>query len=380
MKRALLAAITLTLMIPAVAHAATGGTLTHVSLWSALLGLVAVGVLTGTGIVPSGAQGTELTAVTRRSFVPKVPVQIYHATPTLAALLANAQPASGGVSSVTVPVQGSNFVVAQATDYTGSFNQPAALTGITEADFNLKAVIVPIPFLGMEGVLQNDAQVIPLIEARMNDAGNQIAQYLSTQLWTNGTYGTINLDGYPLIAATARTYGNISTAGGANTFWNANVMSSAGSVAPTRALINALVIAAFRAGGGETPNMGACGPGTFAALANNFIGSETYFVTPGSSFDQSTQGARASFTALMVAGVPFYIDLDCPEGQFQVWNTRYNSMYIHEAAAFAFTGFASTLPNFQLGYIGAVVVVLENINVKPATMTVQTGYTPLSLV
>src|SRR5947208_16328882 len=102
--------------------------------------------LAGTGIVPSGAIGAELTAVTRRAFVPRVPVQIYKATAILSAALANAQTASGGVSSVTVPVQGPPFVAAQATDYTGAFNQPAGQTGITGAEFNLKAAIVPIPF------------------------------------------------------------------------------------------------------------------------------------------------------------------------------------------------------------------------------------------
>ena len=81
--------------------------------------------LIGTGIVPSGAVGTELTAVTRRAFIPKNIVQIYKATPVLSAAIANAQTASGGVSSVTVPVQGTQMVTAQATGYDGAFNQPA---------------------------------------------------------------------------------------------------------------------------------------------------------------------------------------------------------------------------------------------------------------
>ena len=84
--------------------------------------------------------------------------------------------------------------------------------------------------------------------------------------------------------------------------------------------------------------------------------------------------SRAAFVALMVAGVPVYMDMGCPEGQLLVYNTRYHSFYIHEAAAFAFTGFASTLSNFQLGYVGALVSVLEHINVKPASVTLQTGF------
>jgi len=374
--RALLTVLVLLLVVPVTADAAVSASPASGPLAVLSILLISFAVLTGTGIVPTGAVGTELTAVTRRAFVPRVPVQIYKATAILSAALANAQTASGGVSSVTVPVQGSPFVQAQATDYTGAFNQPAVQTGITEADFNLKAVIVPIPFLGMEGILQMNAAVIPLIEARMNDAGNQIADYLATQQMSNGTYGTINVDGFPLIASTSRTYGNISSAS-PNTWWNANVMGSAGTVAPTRKLINQMVVSATKAAGGEAPNIGVCGPGTWALLANDFIGSETYFITPGSSFDQSAQGARASFTALMVAGVPIYQDLYMPEGQFIFFNTRYYSFYIHEAAAFAFTGFASTLPNFALGYVGALIVVLEGICVKPSTFTSQAGYTNL---
>ena len=49
---------------------------------------------------------------------------------------------------------------------------------------------------------------------------------------------------------------------------------------------------------------------------------------------------------VMVAGVPIYMDPKCPEGQFIFLNTRYLSFYIHEAAAFVFTGFASTLPKY----------------------------------
>jgi hypothetical protein len=333
-------------------------------------------ILLGSGIVPTGAIGTELNAVTRRAFIPKAIVQIYSATPVLAAALANAQTASGGVSSITVPVQGSPFVTAQPTDYSGSFTQPAVQQGITEADFNLKAVVVPIPFLGMEGIVQMNAAVIPLLEARMNDAGNQIAAYLSTQLWTNAVQNSINIDGWPLIAqASAGTYGNIDRTVAANSFWNANVRTSAVS---TRFGVLTQIVSAARAAGGEMPNMGVLSPGTWLQLANDFTGVENYRVTPGTGFDQDTQGVRGAFTAIMVGGVPIYIDPLAPDGQLILFNTRYVSFYIHEAAAFAFTGFASTLPNMQLGYVGALVAVLEFVCVKPSTVTITTGMPSVS--
>ena len=48
---------------------------------------------------------------------------------------------------------------------------------------------------------------------------------------------------------------------------------------------------------------------------------------------------------------------------------RYTSFYIHRAAAFAFTGFASTLANYQLGYVGLVATALETVSVKPKSIT-----------
>lgn len=332
-------------------------------------------ILLGSGIVPTGAIGNELNAVTRRAFIPKAIVQIYAATPVLAAGLANAQTASGGVSSITVPVQGSPFVTAQPTDYSGSFTQPAVQQGISEADFNLKAVVVPIPFLGMEGIVQMNAAVIPLLEARMNDAGNQIAAYLSNQLWTNAVANSINIDGWPLIASATNVYGNIDRSVAANAFWAANVRTGQTN---TRFGILTQITSCARAAGGEMPNMGVMSPGTWLQLASDFVGQENYRVTPGTGFDQDTQGVRGAFTAIMVGGVPIYIDPLAPDGQLILFNTRYVSFYIHEAAAFAFTGFASTLPNMQLGYVGALVAVLEFVCVKPSTVTLSTGLVSVS--
>ena len=141
----------------------------------------------GGGIIPaSGSQQyTELTYVTRRAFIPKMVVQIYNSTPLMAALIANSQTASGGVSSVTVPVQGSQFVNAQWSDYSGSFAQPSVQQGAYNAEFNLKLLVSPVPFLGMEGAVQQDYAIIPLIEARMNDATNVMMDAMATSLYNN---------------------------------------------------------------------------------------------------------------------------------------------------------------------------------------------------
>jgi len=330
----------------------------------------------GGGILPAtgSAQFNELTYVTRRAFIPKLVVQLYNSTPLMAALIANSQQASGGVSSVTVPVQGAQFVNAQWSDYSGSFAQPSVQQGAYNAEFDLKLMISPVPFLGMEGAVQQDAAIIPLIEARMNDATNVMMDAMATALYTNTT-NTQQFIGLPAAVANSGTYGNIDR----NTYtWWKSSQYAAGSVNPTRQNILQYISGTVK-NGAEMPSFGVCGFGTWTLLAQDFVGQEQYVITPGAGFDGDTNGPQAAFRALMVAGVPIYPDPYCPEGTVYFLNTNYLSLYIHEQGSFVFTGFESTLPNWQIGYVGAVLMIAELVNVKPKAMTKVTGYNYLSL-
>jgi hypothetical protein len=295
----------------------------------------------------------------------------------MAALIANSQTASGGVSSVTVPVQGSQFVNAQWSDYSGSFAQPSVQQGAYQAEFNLKLLISPVPFLGMEGAVQQDYAIIPLIEARMNDATNVMMDSMATALYTN-TSNQQQFIGLPAAVddgTGTATYGNINRS--TNTWWKSK-QYAAGSVNPTRQNVLQYISGTVK-NGAEVPTFGVCGFGTWTLLAQDYVGQENYMITPGSGFDGDANGPQAAFRALMVAGVPIYPDPYCPEGTLYLLNTNYLSMYIHEQASFAFTGFESTLPNFQVGYVGAVLMIAELVNTKPKAMTKITGYNSLSL-
>jgi len=331
----------------------------------------------GQGIIPTGSIANELTAVTRRAFVPKLVVQIYNSTPLLAALIANAQPATGGVSSVTVPVQGAQFVNGQWSDYSGTFNQPSVQQGAFVSEFDLKALIVPVPFLGMEGAVQLDHAVIPLIEARMNDAGNVSCDVMATALYNNTTnlQAFIGLPGAIDDGTNLVTYGNINRS--TSTWWKSKVYS-AGNANPTRQNVLQYIAGTVK-NGAEVPTFAVCGFGTWTLLAQDFVGQESYVITPGKSFDEDKNGPRSGFRALMVGGLPVFADPYCPEGQMYFINSNYASLYIHEQAGFAFTGFESTLSNFQLGYIGAVVTLAELVVTKPKAMTRVSGFNSLTL-
>ncbi len=332
----------------------------------------------GQGIVPAaGSIANELTYVTRRAFIPKMVVQIYNASPTIAALLGNAQNASGGVSSVSVPVQGQPFVNSQWTDYSGSFNQPAAQQGAFLAEFNLKAIVTPIPFLGMEGALQMDHAVIPLIEARMNDATNSMVDAFANALYNN-TSNNQQLLG--LAAAVddgtqTNTYGNISRA--AYPWWKSTLYAAGGTPA-TRKLVLQYAGGAQKYGA-EMPTFAVCGIGTWLNLANDFIGAESYQLQPGMGFDSDADRPRSAFRALDVGGVPVYCDPYCPEGTMYLLNSNYLNLYVHDQAAFSFTGFESLLSNYQIGYVGAVLTIAELVLTKPKTCVKVTGFTALTI-
>jgi hypothetical protein len=333
----------------------------------------------GSGIIPSGSIANELTYVTRRAFVPKLVVQLYNSTPLLAALIGNSQSAVGGVSSVSVPVQGASFVNGQWSDYSGAFSQPAVQQGAYLSEFNLKLMITPIPFLGMEGIVQLDHSVIPLIEARMNDATNVTMDLMSTALYNNytnqqqfiGLPGAID-DGTNLV-----TYGNISRT--ANTWWKSKVYS-AGSVNPTRQNVLQYISGTVK-NGAELPTFAVCGFGTWTLLAQDFVGQETYMIDANkpSGFAFDSNGPSTAFRALMVAGIPVFPDPYCPEGVMYFVNSNYANLYIHEQASFAFTGFESTLSNWQLGYVGALVNVAELVVTKPKAMTRVSGFNSLTI-
>jgi len=276
----------------------------------------------GGGILPASGstQFTELTYVTRRAFIPKLVVQLYNSTPLMAALIANSQSASGGVSSVTVPVQGSQFVNAQWSDYSGSFAQPSVQQGAYNAEFNLKLMIAPVPFLGMEGAVQQDAAVIPLIEARMNDATNVMMDAMATSLYNN-TSNTQQFTGLPAAVSDSGTYGNIDRS--TYTWWKSK-QYAAGSVNPTRQNILQYISGTVK-NGAEVPTFGVCGFGTWTLLAQDYVGQEQYVLTPGSGFDGDSNGPQSGFRALMVAGVPIYPDPYCPEGTVYFLNSNYLS-------------------------------------------------------
>jgi hypothetical protein len=295
--------------------------------------------------------------------MPRVYVQLWRSAPLVACLLASAQVATGGLSPITAPLQGAPMVQGQWLDYSGSFNQPGNLPGLQNAEFNLKAYCTPVPFLGFEGLVQVDYSVVPLIDARMNDATNVTIDALATSLYNN-IGNTQQLIGLPAAiddGTFANNYGGIPR--NTNAFWRSAYVHNATGVAPTRNLMLQYIAQVTKLTG-EMPTIGILGFGTWTLLAQDFTPQERYQIRPGDSLSSADFVGRSSFQALDIAGVPFYADPYAPEQTLFLINSAYLSLFLHEAAAFTFTGFESVLPNNQFGYISAILSLLELVNVK----------------
>jgi hypothetical protein len=254
------------------------------------------------------------------------------------------------------------MVSIQNVGYDGSFNQPGVVPGIQNAEFNLKGYVTAIPFPGMEGLVQIDFSVIPLIEARMNDATNVTLDRFTSDIFTNvsNQQAMVGLPAAVDDGTFAGTYGGIARA--TNTFFKSTYVHNVALVAPTRNLMLQYLAQVAKLTG-ELPKMGLMGLGCWTQLAQDFTSQERYNITPTANFGEGK--VDTLFRALDVAGVPFYGDPNLPEGTLYLLNTDYLSLMLHHRAAFYFTGFESTLVNGQFGYLGAILTLLELINVKP---------------
>ncbi len=333
----------------------------------------AAGGLIGTGLVPGGAIGNELGAITRRAFIPRLIVQLYKSTPFLYMLMRGAQRAKGGVGNITVPVQGNSLVSAEWTDFGGSFSQPADITGIQNAAQNLTVSVVPIPFMGMESLIQSSEVVIPRLKTKMADAKQVMLQLFSNALFTNNPSTTI-MDGLTDAyddGTNVATYANINRT--TNTFWKSTLLTSAGGVL-TRSNFIKYIPQLTSLAGGEAPDLIVMSLSDWTTLMQDFMTAESFRTQPGDRYGSDTP-INAGFRCLMLGDVPIIADLYCPKGTAYFINTKYLNMYLSEDAPFAFSGFYSTIPNLQIANIGVLVTALNVLCVKPVSGMQVTGIT-----
>jgi hypothetical protein len=333
--------------------------------------------LPGIGVAPpAGSLYTELTAATRRAYVPRLFVQIYFASPSLFYLTGNAQRAAGGLNQITVPMQGQSMVQGQFTGYGGGFNSPNVTPGVQNGQWNLAYWVVPVPLPFGESVLQATDREISLLKARMNDVYAVTRQNMARLLYTNNSSNSLFpnsfLDAFDN-GTNFPNYGGISRNAAGNSAFKGQYINMAGvnystvsTSGFTRATMATLLANIADSAGGEAPTYGVMNPGDFATLNKDFVTNETAFVDPGGNYSMDTS-RRTSFPNLNVSGIPIFADHFVPQGQAFFPNVKYTAMYLSEDAAFDFSGFYSLVPLGQIGQQGVVVVGYNLVSAKSSS-------------
>lgn len=325
------------------------------------------------GAVPAaGSIFNELSAVTRRAFIPNLIVQLYYASPTLFYMLGGSQKSAGGLQQITVPVQGQSMVQGQWVGYSGSFNSPQVIPGMQNAQFNTAYWTVPIPIPFGESMIQSTEVVIPILKARMNDAYAVTVQNMSSLMFTNNSANSL----YPNSffdafddGTNVANYGGISRTATGNEFWQGQYITADATTQSsgyTRARLSSVIMRVTDDAGGEAPTFIVMNPADFSTLNNDFIGAEQIFTKPGNEYSMGT-AVRSSFPNLNIAGVPIYADHFCPVGNLYMINKKYASLYASEDAFFDFSGFYSLVPLNQIGQQGVMLLGYTVLTTKPVS-------------
>jgi hypothetical protein len=334
-----------------------------------------VTTLTGSGITPSGSLGAQLAALTRRAVIPSVYVQVYQSHPLLSAFLGNAKAARGGVSQITVPVQGSSFVTFNWGSFAGDFPIPTDQTAIQNAQFSLKLGMVPIGFFGMEAIVQSSEVIIPKLRAVMSDAAVVIKQAYAQALYNNNYANTQAWDSLAQAyddGANVPSYGGISRSTGS--FWSGQLIPNTGAQMTTR-VGAAQILARVQSGaGGEAPDYAVMNPANWAQLMSDFMSLEQFTTTPRSLYDKDNV-VNAGFRAIRVLDTPIFPDPFCPLGTCFIVNSRYTGLYMSEYAPMTFSGFESQIPIGQISDIGVLISCADLVCAKPSSGAQVTGIT-----
>ena len=331
--------------------------------------------LTGSGIVPGGALGAQLSALTRRAVIPYVYVQIYQSHPLLSLFFANAKAARGGVSQITVEVQGSSFVSFSWGSFSADFAMPQDQAAIQPAQFNLKIGMVPIGFFGMEALVQSSEVIVPKLRAVTSDAAVVMKQAYAQALYNNNYSNPQAWDSLPMAfddGTNVPAYGGISRAPGQ--FWAGQLITNTAGLATTSQGMAQLLTRIQNGAGGEAPDYVVMNPANWAVLMSSFMNLEMYMTSPRSIYGKDDV-VNAGFRAIRVLDTPIFPDMFCPLGTAFAINSRYTGLHMSEYAPMTFTGFESQIPMGQISDIGVLISVSDLVCAKPSSGAQITGIT-----
>lgn len=325
----------------------------------------------GSGIVPGGALGAQLQALTRRAVIPSIFVQIYQSHPLLSIIMANAQTARGGISQVTFPIQGASFSSFAWGSFAGDFDIPSDQAAVRNAQFDLKLGMVPVGFFGMESLIQSSEVIIPKLRVVMSDAAVVMKQAYAQALYGNSAQ-TGNSQAWDSLYSAYDDGTNTSSYGGVERgagtpYWSGSYINAGSMASPlTRVGISKILLSIQNAAGGEAPDFAVMNPIQWGTLMGDFMSLEQFTTRPRSIYAKDDV-VNAGFRAIRVMDTPIFLDPNCPVGEMYAINTRYLAMYLSEYAPMTFSGFESMISVGQMAEIGVLISAANICCAKPAS-------------
>jgi hypothetical protein len=289
--------------------------------------------------------------------------------------MSNAKAARGGVSQITIPVQGSSFVSFNWGSFAGDFPIPTDQAAIQNAQFSLKLGMVPIGFFGMEAILQSSEVIIPKLRAVMSDAAVVIKQAYAQALYTNNYANPQIWDSLTQAyddGTNVPSYGGIARSPGQ--FWAGQYIANTGAAFTTRVGAAQLLTRIQAGAGGEAPDYAVMNPANWAELMTDFMSLEMFTTKPRSIYDKDDV-VNAGFRAIRVLDTPIFPDPFCPLGTAIVVNSRYTGLYMSEFAPMTFSGFESQISVGQISDIGVLISAADLVCSKPSSGAQITGIT-----
>jgi hypothetical protein len=296
--------------------------------------------------------------------------------------MGNAKAARGGVSQVTIPIQGASFVSFSWGSFAGDFPIPTDAAAIQDAQFNLKLGMVPVGFFGMEAILQSSEVVIPKLRAVMSDTAVVMKQAFATALYANNYSNAQAWDSLAQLyddGTNVPSYGGITRGTGGSTgstspYWNGQLIVNTGGSATTRVGMAQLLARVQSGAGGEAPDFAVMNPANWATLMADFMNLEMFTTKPRSIYDKDDV-VNAGFRAIRVMDTPIFPDPFCPLGSMFIVNSRYVGLYMSEYAPMTFSGFESQIPVGQISDIGVLISCADLVGAKPSSGAQVTGIT-----
>lgn len=256
----------------------------------------------------------QISAVTRRYFLPKMADNIFVGTPELRRTKEKCEKLVDGGSSIIAPLE---YAEGNFQWYSGAETLNTADTDtFTSAKFEWRQAAAPITISRLDELKNmGEAQVIDFVKAKVKSAEKTIRQNMS-EAWFNAGTDPKAPHGFRSFISTSNTFGGISQS--ANSWWQGQVDASTTTLGMS-ALETLYMLCSEDT---EAPSVAY----TTKALYSKYWA----LLQPQQRFVDEAS-AKAGFTSLMFNGIPVLACSNAPASHWFFVNENYIQLYAHKA-------------------------------------------------